>query len=299
MLLCTGASDISHELTRRGHCRYSHAAFWDGSHVIHATGFQIDEPQYEGIVSCELDWLYTQEKVVDAYRFHADGAELGSAGLPAEPVVQAARSFLAGGYGYHELILFFAILYTTPPPDVFERLGPELAQVARLAIRRAWYGLGGELVPRMEDILRRYVTDRKAMVCTELVATSYWNADPVRRRYKLHVDHYKSLPRGDAAGDGGLPASGEPAPADVRLAIDAYFDRLASDADVPGDLLSAGRERALQEANRLPPLQAGERPPGVHWVDVAGEGAPLYMLTTADLQFSPNLRIVGSLKNSD
>jgi hypothetical protein len=148
---------------------YSHGAYWDGSQVIEATA--------QGIHETPLDDAVADARYVDVYRMRArDGFPLGHPEFPVDPVTAAVRKQIGDDYSQSVLALTALCL-------LLSRAGPERWGSARFLMALPAYQ---HLRQRIDHWLRPGKR-RPAMICTELVATGFWEADKTRRRYAVEI----------------------------------------------------------------------------------------------------------------
>lgn len=273
VLLSRGIGEISDLICAIDGGSYSHAGLWTGTGVVHAT--------FEGIVGDDLDASLADRQHVDVFRYERDGAALGSARWPAEPVLACAASFVGGSYAYSDLLMLALLIGYGRRPGV-----PALDS----AVRK----VGAHLAERLDVWLERQRAAAGAadagpepMTCTELIGTAFYAAASVpAHAYALEVVLPGRGPEPPLALSGPDPAASEyervaqlwrqvlrrHAPA-----LDADLCRRASGGDPPS-----------------PPALFGlTRPRRV----IAGERAlPLRTLTPRDLETSPTLARVGRLE---
>lgn len=106
VLLYHGDSAVAQLIQWFGGSRYCHASIYDGAMVIEAIA--------EGVRRRSLEESAAGSAHVDVWRLKTDEGLIGSAGLPAEPVLGVASRYAAenGRYAY-EALLLLALLSTT------------------------------------------------------------------------------------------------------------------------------------------------------------------------------------------
>lgn len=137
---------------------YSHAAIWNGKHVIEAGA--------DGVKKRTLKTSVRGAKYVDVYRWiDDDGQPLGSAGYPPEPIVHRIEHYREEGDRYaYEALLLLALLTTAR--RVSADISPLLARILRAFLDEAF------------SLLTDLMADGKEpMICSELVYRCYTEAD--------------------------------------------------------------------------------------------------------------------------
>jgi hypothetical protein len=270
VLLSRGVGDLADCIAASDGGCYSHAALWSGEAVI--------EARLDGVRERAL----LEER--DVYRYRHANSGLSEA--QATAVVARARSRLGGEYATHELLLLGALFAL----GLFPR---------RSLLQRALDALGSTSAHRLEQLLEGIGSRGTAVVCTELVALAFYEADPA------HELALQVLPI----------AERPPAPSAAQRSLSGVVDAatrtpgfLPSEAEVLQ--LNALRRQCLRlcagalegptltrTAQVEPEAAAASR--GPLWGSIAREvhsGTPLGIVTPADLQFSPSLRFVGRVQ---
>lgn len=137
---------------------YSHAAIWNGKHVLEAVA--------DGVKKRTLKTSVRGAKYVDVYRWlSGDGEDLGSPDYPPEPIVHRIEHYREEGDRYaYEALLLLALLTTTR--RVSADISPQLARILRPLLDEAF------------SILTDLMADGKEpMICSELVYRCYTEAD--------------------------------------------------------------------------------------------------------------------------
>lgn len=240
---------------------YTHSSLWDGQHVIEALtgGVKIDDP---------LSLTLENQALVDVYRFHDDGHGFREPDWPVAPLLAAARSFEGYTYGYTKLVLAGVLLLTCEIPD--NRVMQVLLKLVEMPIL---------------DEVEKWLKDEHSMVCSEVVAEGYWDArtDP-QNKYGLPIvlDGHRHFPN-----------LGE---------HQAAFAAAQQDAKTPAGELELHRIRAklaeLFEKHDTPLQPRAPVRAGVTYIAGSPE-LPAAFVTPGDLQRSPNLELVGTLKPID
>lgn len=237
---------------------YTHSSIWDGHYVIEAllTGVQIND---------SLELTLSNQALVDVYRAEFSGHVVGSDGWPAEPVLDAARAFEGYGYGYTKLVLAGLVLLTSEiPEDPIIEAAVRIFTSAAIAELEKWF------------------EKKNSMICSEVVAQAYYDgqSDP-QHKYGLPVivgDHHH-----------------------IQLDPLQHRQMLADAAADSDDTLRQFHELRSKLAElypsekltRLSALAQTSRP-----FTVIGGSPELSaaFVTPGDLQRSPALKLVGTLK---
>jgi hypothetical protein len=239
---------------------YTHASLWTGSHVIEALE--------QGVSEDPLSLTMDNQVLVDIYRFEKDGHHLGDAGWPVTPIIEAVYSFIGRPYGYADLMLAGTILLaaeTIPKSDTGEIL-------LRL--------LGDHFAQNLLEWL-----DSGAMVCTQVVVQAYWQAPGgvAKNQFALEIpiDGKRRLPQDLISIDGK-----DAAPVELGTTVQDALHELRA-------------EFVRKYADNHPEFRDAQVPkPGSKGLVVPG-GSPLLpagFVSPYDMQRSPNLKLVGTLK---
>ena len=251
VLLSRGTSEISDAIVAADGASYSHAALWSGERVIEAV--------LEGILERDL----IGER--DVYRFGSHDSDLPDA--CAQRIVRFARQQVGQVYARSELFMLGVLFSMGLAPS---------RPVLDMALR----ALGGPRAEALAAWLQSLVPAREPMMCSELVARAYYDAD-LERRYALQVVERAARPaapetlspRGLGMTAGAHDSEGAAALSELQAAC----ARLVATGGVDVD----ARSRKLWVG------QIAQR---------AGKGAPLGVVTPGDLQFSTSLRFVGCIR---
>lgn len=142
---------------------YTHAAYWDGSHLIEATT--------RGVVSDALDPELKGQAFVDVYRFKSDsGHHLGDKGWSAADTTKVAKSYVGAAYSYSDLVLL-ALLLIAKKTISFTDL--ELAAISLVFI---------EAVAVLEELSGE---GKRSQICSSLIYEVFEQAVPAQ--YALTV----------------------------------------------------------------------------------------------------------------
>lgn len=251
VLLSRGSTQIADAIVRSDGASYSHAALWTGGSVVEAV--------LEGIF--ERGVLFTR----DVYRYQdANGLSLPT--HVAQAAVAFARAQVGLPYANGELLLLGA-LYT-------RGIRPQ-----RPLLDAALELLGGATAGRLADWLESVRPRREPMICSELVARAFYEAD-ASRAYALRVVpplQRGTRTRGDSLFDGApawANAAGEPVPQQLG----ASCRRLLGARPVA--YVAEQRDRKILSGAVAFLVDAETR---------------LGHVTPGDIQFSPSLRYLGTI----
>ena len=242
---------------------YTHSSIWDGEYVIEAltTGVQIKDP---------LQMTLDNQVLVDVYRAEFGGHQVGTEGWPPEPILDAARAYKGYDYGYSKLVLAGIVLLTSEIPD-----DPTVEIIVRLFTSKV-----------MEEI-EEWLGKENTMICSELVAQGYYDAagDPLHK-YGIPISigdhhHIQLSPHQHQATLAAMSTGSEK---DANL---AQFH------EVRAELARLFNEASEEKVTQLTTLAARTKP-----VTVIGGSPELSasFVTPGDLQRSPALKLVGTLK---
>jgi len=250
---------------------YSHSGIWDGDHSIDASD--------DGVKPRDLAYVLDRQRYVDAYRWHSRPPEheLRAPDYPDTPVIAYARQIVADGTAFatDELVMAaFAIAVTRVQPTVALRLA------ARMVMNH------------LEHWIHTHITGKvRAMICTEVVCSAYWEASP-DRRYAVNV----RLAESRAAELVRMAERRAPRQKFWNLDVedtspDAYLDVRAECARLVLASVGPAMKAGIQaSAARRPSLRSPVDAP-------AGGGlVPVGCVTPRDLQDSPSLRLLGRIR---
>jgi hypothetical protein len=276
VLLSCGCEALSELIRRVDGGDYSHSAMWDGEFAVDATGSGLKRRKLEDDEA--VQWF------IDAYRWHEppEGPVLGSPKYPTHPVLDELNEIFEHGaaFAYDGLVLAALVIWVSNQPS-----DQWLRRAARL------------LLSRFEDWFLRRIrkAGKTAMVCSETVARSFDQAErPPNYSIEIIVDGSRDsaaiedAAKADGAGGGGV-ATETPT-------------RVTSYEDVKrrfGEILLTGmrpdeRARLLDFAD----LNARTRRGPPETVEVGESGLPPSCVTPHDLQRSPNLKVIGRLREN-
>ena len=144
--------------------QYSHAAIWDGEHVVEAEAERGEAIRVDDLAASAATAAYAH-----VYRFVSDdGKQLGP-GLPYDPVGKNIDLFKATpeAYAYSQILLLGLLIATRRMPL------PGMAQAVR------------PLMDEAANTLNEWITGgRKVIICSELVYECYLTGDP---QYEIAV----------------------------------------------------------------------------------------------------------------
>ena len=282
ILLSMGSGKLGQLISKVDGSRYSHAALWTGSDVVEAV--------MDGVTRVDLGHSIREHGrvFVDVYR-HQSAANC-------EPIVQAALPFVGGRYGFGDLALAGLVLgFTSAPKEA--------------AVREAWLQYGGQVVAQLR---RLDLPGTETMICSELVATACWNADPDTETYALQLrlsgkrssadDVSPAMQcRGTSAIDKGwaqLATSAAATYRELRVGkAETAPDHVEGSANYRDSFVDRTRDLPLRSVHvaASPGLSNGL----AHHRDffrVPGRDWPLSFVTPRDLATSPSLRLLGRLR---
>jgi hypothetical protein len=261
ILLSSDDSAVSRAIVAADGGGYSHAALWSGSAVIEATSQGINEIELRGPRA--------------VFRHRAMSVDTAAS------IVVEARSQLGARYAYSELLLL-GLLFTL-------RLRPQAPILDSLI-----EALGGPGAEKLKAWLDRDCPGKTPRICTELVAHCYFRAgtDAALRIARRPVRSTAQAPRDAADRDTAatvanivysapLISSGSTDPS--VLAFERTRESCRSHLVRHGVIESSGLDTSAQAAK----LFAGK----IAWD--ADTGAPVGVVTPADIEFSPSLRFLG------
>lgn len=273
VLLSFGTGTLSDMIRILSGGLYSHAAVWDGENVIEATE--------RGVKRDTLQFETTAQVYVDAYRWQPlppEDHQLGDPAYPSRPVTDQAGAIAAAGpkFAYDELLMAAFVISVSDLP-----LGPFRA-------------LAREVVWKLDAWVHKHVEGRKkrTMVCTEVVCTSFWQADPNplyainiqvggSRAAQLVAAASRPSPRRAALVKGAIAAPSMSEDEELRRQCARLLLRAAGPSRRKRLRASVAAPRAVAAGPVLEPA--------------GGPGIPLGCVTPRDLQDSPNLKLVGRL----
>jgi len=239
---------------------YSHAAFFDGQHFVEATskGVKADPPHRQS----------EHQKYLHVYRFHDDaGNPLDSPNLSSTPLITQAHKLLEMPYGYDELLLVAVLVCLRKTTSI-----PILKDLLEL--------LGGYALTKLRELINKYIRhhDKKSIICSELIAVSFWNASnngvPYGIPIKITGRHKLKL----ASFSAEQIKSYDQLVAEIESLFDQIDPKIVTDIKLQldhQDQVSAGNADQL-------PLIAGSK------------YLPANCVSPCDLQRSPALRCIGN-----
>jgi hypothetical protein len=267
VILSFGREPLSYIIREIGGGDYSHATIWDGDHLV--------ETMLRGVSLLSLTHETRQQEYVDVFRWRTKDPpvlKLGDPAYPRQPVAATAaaigRSNLTFAKGEAVLLALVALFSSVPPSGLLRAL----VRIITGEIDR-WFHVPGQ----------------RKMICTEVVCTSFWEADAASRRYAIHIpiDASRST---ELVRIASAPPAHHLGPVNPDLA--AYE---AIRKDLANRLLVAAgptQQAALRQAALVAPPK---HLTGPIFAEVGGDFVPLFAVTPHDLQLSPNLEPVGRL----
>jgi hypothetical protein len=247
-------------LLTRGKGPISDVIAWsDGSKYSHTTmwsGTGVIQASSAGITHQPLEVVFEDYKSFDVYRNH----DLPPEG--AQEIVKLALEELEGSYAYVELVLL-GVLF-----------------MPGFRVRGAWVNqalkaIGGSTATKLKDWLDENA-GKNVRVCSELVASSYYRAG------KGHQFALRVYPAAERPKPSTQASSPNVVPAGANL---AEMEKSCK------DLLDAAAARAIPNPN-------GKEPRGLFSGTIAltPDGKEVGVVTPGDLQFSPSLQCIGTIR---
>ena len=205
-----------------------------------------------------LSMTLEEQSLVDVYRFSLDGHRFGDPEWPVEPVLDAARAFEGRGYGYTRLVLLGIVILTSEVPQQ-----PILDALVRI--------IGDDLAKHIDEWLGK--SDQ--MICSEVIAGAWWDAKATpAHKYGLPIEiggtrHLLKIEDAEAESS------------EAESPAHAEFLRLRNEV-----------------ASRIQPVvpAPAEAPKGALTVVAGSPPLPAGFVSPGDLQRSPSLSLVGTLK---
>jgi hypothetical protein len=244
---------------------YSHSAMWDGTRVVEAT--------LGGVHATTLEDEQKQA-YVDAYRWQSMPPHvhvLREKGYPSEPVTAQTDIIASEGpeYAYIKLMVAALVIGLSKVKD-----SPRLA-----VLKEVRYQLGRWI----DDYIDR--DGKKGMTCTEVVCTSFWQADP-QGKYAINIDI-------DGSRDIATIEAVARTLRGVRPRQVPEYDELKEEC--LAQFLRAASGVTAEQLEALAGMQFRAFG-GQHacW-PAGGRDLPASLVTPRDLQQSPDLKCVGRL----
>jgi formylglycine-generating enzyme required for sulfatase activity len=256
VLLCAGTTPLQLAISALDMSWYSHAALWTSDGVIECVPSVPGAGQAGGVVvrSLAQSIALGRRRHVAVMRWQSAASQRPSL----VPVVDQALSYQGRPYALSDVMLMaFLILRNFP-----------------VWTKKQW----AELRPKMPEMLAELrraegIDARSGMTCSELVATSFYEAVP-RHRYALRL----RVPQGEAVRfSAGIPSAALPGTLEAEL----------------DELVSLSR-RLL--ARREAPRAQGEPAEVYRGEVIAGRDWALHNVTPKDLRQSPTLVFRGRLR---
>ena len=257
ILLSKGDGLVSNLITQLDGGKYSHGALWSGAGVIQATGEGISESKIAGTHG--------------VYRYPDLPKKV------AEDIVTIARAQVNERYAYGELLMLGALFASG-------------LRIEGAILTRMLDAIGGPTASKLKAWLDAHA-GMKARVCTELVASAYYDAADARFALKiLSRAAGGTLPDAIARA---TPQQATRSAATVTRGVAPVVDdpRLAADAVAAAQNC---RDLVLQH-NLGARARMRKVLAGVVAID-AETNKPLGVVTPRDLECSPSLRFVGRLE---
>lgn len=139
---------------------YSHAAFFDGEHFVQATT--------KGVKASDPVRQKEHQSYLHVYRFHNEqGEPLDSPSLPSKPLVDVSHTLLNTPYAYDELVLVATLVL--------------MRQITHVSLLKDIIEVfGGVALTKLRNWIKKHVlhNDEDSIICSELVARTYWSASP-------------------------------------------------------------------------------------------------------------------------
>lgn len=290
VLMSKGRGELSALIAELEGGLYSHASYWDGGRLVHATT--------GGVVTGSLADLLAEQEYVDVLRLGPrelapyGELELGDPHFPDEAVTTAAHDLVGGPYDYGSIFLAALLLWEADWDTAMRaiRAAFPLARSAAIAKIHGW----------VRDASRATAagTGKSAMTCTAVVTTSFWNAG------QRVAAEQRDLYRLEFAIDRPRRAPWRITPVTDVQPLGALEPRAAFDTDDDADFRAlieeCGRlvEGVVVDDTTEPSLDTVMLFEGLAQPRVVVAGSPdlpLNLVSPADFQRSPSFRSLGRL----
>jgi len=167
LVLCHGKGFISNAIMLLEEANYSHSAIYAGNgEVMHAY-----PPE---LCKVNIDFLFKEEKFLDAFRLVKDGKELGSPGFLADPILAVGEKYITEKEKYamsHLYLLGFVALTRDFPLPLNEKI--ELRE---------------KIDKTMQKLFKKLDKGKLPMVCSEFVYRCFSEADSLGK-YTPEIDY--------------------------------------------------------------------------------------------------------------
>lgn len=170
LILCHGKGFISNTIMLLEEAHYSHSALYAGNgEIMHAY-----PPE---LCLTGIDFLFKEEKYLDAFRFLKDGKEPGTPDFPVEPILNVAKKYIdeKENYAMSHLYLLGLVALTRDIP---------LPKKEKLILRE-------KIDKTMQKLFDKLDKGKLPMVCSEFVYRSFLEADK-DGKYRPQIDFSRS-----------------------------------------------------------------------------------------------------------
>jgi len=256
---------------------YSHAIYWDGQDIIQGT--------LNGVAKMSLESL-ADKLYVDAFRMRPrDGDALGSDGLPVEPVNAAVEKLIDLPYDYSDMLMLAWLIWSSQ-----HRSPGQWATMFGVLTRLGWKLLMDRVIREMQafaaSISATPAGERQdKMTCTEVVTTSFWNADPsTQHRYGLSFLIPQSRAKYRA-----MAVTAEEIPPGFTTRLEALL------RESEGLLLAVDPDMHARSGARFAMLKATDAAGEPLEVVAGSQDLPLGLVSPKEMETSPSLTPVGRL----
>ncbi len=156
LILCHGKGFISNSIMIMEEANYSHSAIYYGNNeILHAY-----PPE---LCKINIEFLFKEEKFLDAFRLVKDGFEPGMPGFPVDPILEVGLNYIAEKekYAMSHLYLLGLVAFTRDIP---------LPTEEKVKLRQ-------RIDKTMQKLFEKIDHNKLPMVCSEFVYRCFSEAD--------------------------------------------------------------------------------------------------------------------------
>ncbi|MFT7245269.1 MAG: hypothetical protein ACI82A_002636 [Candidatus Azotimanducaceae bacterium] len=241
---------------------YSHATEFLGYDLANKA-YMVVEATTKGIDLNPTSIDTDVQTLVDAYRFVSDdGHRFGDDGWPADPVCDAAKSYVGGNYAYDKLFMLGVVIAASEFAE---------DEAVKMLIR-----LGGGMLASQIAAWISKNSDKTPMTCVEVICSAHWQAQgsPLHQ-YEIKID---------------IPGTRKPLPiADTTAEASKSSDLLAQYAEIRKSVLDAFAEVQFSRPGKSAAIS--DRIPAGSSLLPAGS------VSLRDMQTSSNLEFLGCIQD--